>query len=470
MSIDDLVIQLRSEINRLREQNADLRQQNAELGQIVQALGEQITGFQEQVATAEQQIRELEQTKKEPPSFIKPNRPKREGPPTPRRQRAQEHNHGRKRAEVITRRVEHTIERCPECDCMLRKKRVAHIREGIDIPPPQQVEVTEHVIYKGYCPRCAGWKYAAAGEAGAVVGHRRFGTRVMAVIGFLTETLRLTNKGIQSYLKTIHGLEISEGAIVDLLRGLAKKLQPVVTALKAQIRGSAIVHADETGWRENGQNGWVWVFSTPGEQGIRSYIYDHSRGHQVVEAVLGESFQGVLASDFYGAYNAYTGPHQRCWVHLLRDMHKLKEEHPEDTAVLTWVQDLRSLYDRAITFVDAKSQRQGEGEKLYVELVNEVDRLGLMYAREKHPCRALSKRVLRHQDELFQFVRVAGLAADNNLAERSLRPLVVVRKISGGTRSSQGSQTRMTLASVFATLKARGLNPFTECLALIRAN
>ena len=128
------------------------------------------------------------------------------------------------------------------------------------------------------------------------------------------------------------------------------------------------------------------------------------------------------------------------------------------------------MYDRAQDFVKAEPHNQDEREKLYVVLCNEVERLGLLYARAEHPCRAMAKRVLRHQDELFQFMLVAGLAADNNLAERSLRPLVVVRKISGGTRSPQGSQTRMTLASIFATLKARGLNPFTECVALLRAN
>jgi transposase len=292
----------------------------------------------------------------------------------------------------------------------------------------------------------------------------------MTLIGYMTESLRLPYNTIQSYLKTIHGVEISEGAIADLRCELAAQLKPVADGLKAQIRGSAIVHADETGWRENGQNGYVWVFSTPGEQGMRYYIYATSRGRHVVEGVLGEEFQGVLGSDFYGAYNVYTGRHQRCWVHLLRDLHDLKEEHAQDDAVQSWAQELRALYDRAQAFVKAESHGQEEKEKLYVTLCSEVERLGLLYARAKHPCRALAKRVLRHQDELFQFVLVAGLAADNNLAERSLRPLVVVRKISGGTRSPQGSQTRMILASVFATLKARGLNPFSECLALIRAN
>ncbi len=69
---------------------------------------------------------------------------------------------------------------------------------------------------------------------------------------------------------------------------------------------------------------------------------------------------------------------------------------------------------------------------------------------------------------MFQFVLVAGLSADNNLAERSIRPVVVVRKISGGTQSAEGSKTRMALASLFETWQARGLNPFEECLNLLR--
>ena len=92
-----------------------------------------------------------------------------------------------------------------------------------------------------------------------------------------------------------------------------------------------------------------------------------------------------------------------------------------------------------------------------------------------HTCEV---RALRHQDELFQFVLVPGLPADNNLAERSIRPLVppalaatgdgVMRKISGGTRSPAGSKTRLTLASVFQTWAARNRNPFTECLTALQ--
>ena len=457
-------------IKQLREGNEALREQNAGLRQLVVELGERIAQLRGELTAAEERVAELEKARKGPPSFVKPNKPKREGAKEARRPRAKEQNHGRKRVETATQREEHHIERCPECSCKLRKGRVAWRREVIDLPPPQAVEVTEHVVYKGYCPQCAAWKYAQPGAPGKVVGQRRFGTRLMALIGYLSESLRLPYEAIREYLKVIHKAEISEGAIADLRRGLAEQLKPVVEGLKGQIRASAIVHADETGWREDGENGYVWVFSTPGEQGLRYYLYNQSRGQHVVAGVLGEEFQGVLGSDFYGAYNVYTGRHQRCWVHLLRDLHDLKEEQAQDETVQSWVQELRALYDRAQAFVKRGSHSQEEKETFYVALCGDVERLGLLYARTKHPCRALAKRVLRHQDELFQFVLVAGLAADNNLAERSLRPLVVVRKISGGTRSPQGSQTRTTLASIFATLKARGLNPFNGCLALISTN
>jgi hypothetical protein len=444
-----------------------LREENARLGEENAALRQTITGLREELAAAEERLAELERGKKGPPHFVKPNKAKRDGDKPPRRARAPEHNHGRKRATVVTRRVEHRVEQCGECGGKLRKAQVAWRREVVDLPPPQAVEVTEHVLWKGYCPHCERWEYAHA-EVG--VGRRRFGPRLLALVGYLSESLRLPQAVIQSYLQTMHGIEVSAGAIADLRRGLAKRLQGFREELQEQVQSSAILHADETGWREDGQNGYIWVFSTPGEEAIRYFHYDHSRGQKVVEEVLGERFQGVLGSDFYAAYNVYRGPHQRCWRHLLEDLHDLKEEHPDEATVQEWAQAVRALYDRAQALVKGESPPQPERERLYVVLWEEAGRLGLRYAQAEHPCRALAKRLLRHQDELFTFVLVAGLAADNNLAERSLRPLVVVRKISGGSRSPQGSQTRMTLASVFATLKARDLNPFNACLTLIAKN
>jgi len=89
------------------------------------------------------------------------------------------------------------------------------------------------------------------------------------------------------------------------------------------------------------------------------------------------------------------------------------------------------------------------------------------YVRQDVPQQTLCKRVESFLPELFVFVAVPGVPAHNNLAERSVRPLVIARKISGGSRSPKGSATRMGLASLFGTWTAQGLNPFHQCLALL---
>ena len=83
----------------------------------------------------------------------------------------------------------------------------------------------------------------------------------------------------------------------------------------------------------------------------RYFLYDHSRSHCVPEAVL-KGFVGVLISDFYSGYHYYLGLHQRCWVHLLRDIRELKLQCPTE-GVLAWAQKLRDIYDRAKAFSSA---------------------------------------------------------------------------------------------------------------------
>ena len=69
--------------------------------------------------------------------------------------------------------------------------------------------------------------------------------------------------------------------------------------------------------------------------------------------------------------------------------------------------------------------------------------------------------------DLTKASRETLLAVIAELAERSLRHLVISRKISGGTRSEAGSGSKMTLASLFGAWRARGLNPFLETRRLL---
>ena len=403
------------------------------------------------------------------PSFVKVNRSKSVQAKEPRRKRDARHNKGRKR-EKPTKMALHELEHCPDCGSRLYRRKIAWRRQVIELPPPQAAEVTEHVVMKRWCAKCEHWRSPHLDWRGMVVGQGRLGIRLVSVIAYLRTTLRLPLRQIQEYLGTMHGVRVSVGELTELLHRVRKEGQGQLQGLREEMRRSALLHMDETGWREDGQNGYVWVCSTGGGvEPVRYYEYDHSRSQAVAQRLLGAQFGGVLSSDFYVGYNRYLGRHQRCWVHLLRDLHELKEEHAQQAEVLQWAEKVRRLYEDAEHFVRAiPAPGQIEREQQYLELLQRLGPLGLAYAsQKKHPCQALAKRLLRHQDELFQFVVIDGLPADNNLAERSLRPLVVCRKISGGTRSSEGSKTRMGLASLFATWQARGLNPFRQCLALL---
>jgi hypothetical protein len=446
---------LEQEVERLRTENQELKQQLVVLLQ--------------QLAAAQQRIAELEQQPVDPPPFVKPNRPKSTEPKPKRKKRAPQHNHGRKRM-TPTRSVEHVLDRCPDCHYRLQGHSLDYTREVLELPEPQPSEVIEHRIIKRFCPHCKRWHSPKLDLRGVVLGQGRIGVRIASLIAYLRTTLRLPIRRIQAYLSGLHQLQLSAGEIVELLHQLRRQLQPDIDALKKQARASPILHGDETSWRENGQNGYIWAFSTPGDDAIRYYEYDHSRSQAVLKRILNGRFHGHLVSDFYCGYNAYAGKHQRCWTHLLRDLHALKQAHEQVAEVQAWAQSVRALYERALAWLDEHPQpSQAQREREYVELTSGSHRLGLEYARAcKHPCAALSKRLLRHEDELFQFVLIEGLSASNNLAERSIRPLVVCRKISGGSRSEQGTKTRMGLASLFETWQARKLDPFDECLKRLK--
>jgi transposase len=185
--------------------------------------------------------------------------------------------------------------------------------------------------------------------------------RLASLVAYLRTTSRLPIRLIRSYLQTLHGLIISTGEIVELLHRLRQATQAAVTELQAQARASPLLHGDETGWREDGQPGYIWSFSTPGSNGMRYYEYDHSRSRLVVKRILGGVFQGVLSSDFYDAYNVDAGKHQRCWVHLLRDLHTLKERHAQNEPIVRWAQDVRALYDEAQVMGAAARTTQPSG-------------------------------------------------------------------------------------------------------------
>ena len=152
----------------------------------------------------------------------------------------------------------------------------------------------------------------------------------------------------------------------------------------------------------------------------------------------------------------------------------LQDDFPQDEELRTWTKDVKAVYEQAVAWAEQEpepslSPRQLDRVRVAQQHAFEQRfwKLCLPYARTTAPQHTFCERVQQFLPELFVFVAVPGVPAHNNLAECSVHPLVIVRKISGGTRSPKGSEASMGLASLFGTWTAQHLNPFRQCLALL---
>ena len=292
---------------------------------------------------------------------------------------------------------------------------------------------------------------------------QRLGVNLLSLIA----TLREEGAAAHPQRPVVSGHRASvapqRGAIVSAIHRTAQRAQPAVAGIVDRIRASPVVHADETGWRHSGANGYVWTFSTPTER----YFLRRGRGKAVVDEALSDAFSGVLVSDFYAAYHHYDGPKQRCWAHLLRDIHDLRTLYPDDTPLAKWADAVLELYRRARACTHPQAKRRRTAQ---LALERRLLALCQPFLDDPSATQAkLCRRIERHIKELFVFVAEPAVPSDNNAAERSLRHLVISRKISGGTRSELGTDSKMTLASLFGTWRVQGLNPLTACRQLLRS-
>lgn len=396
--------------------------------------------------------------------FVKPSRQeRREAERKARKKRSQSFT--RKR-DIPTETVEHTVDSCPDCGRKLSGGWVHSRRQVIEIPETP-VRVIEHLVIARRCGACGKRLIPKLDLSSQVVGKSRIGAKLMSLIADMATNCRIPHRTIQRMLNGLYGLRISLGEISEVLHKVAERGKEAYNDLLWGIRGSPMVNADETGWREDGVNGYIWSFSTPE---IRYLLRDKSRSSRLVTETLGDEFSGVLVSDFYGAYNAYGGVKQRCWVHLLRDLKKLVEKHPNHESVAKWVSEVKLIYDLARD-TPGRNYSQMELCLWRQDFKARLLRLAAPYRDEKKaPQRVLAKRIETFLGELFSFVDHQGVPSDNNAAERAVRPAVILRKVSGGSRSPKGSDTRMTLLSLFGTWKLQDKNPLIACTSILTAH
>lgn len=388
---------------------------------------------------------------------LKPSSASQPPPPEPRKHRAQ--GFARPRAQP-TQTVDHALDQCPECGTALGGDSVKRTREVIELAPTP-VQIIAHRFIERVCPLCRKRWTPPVDLGDQVVGRQRLGLGLVSRIVTLREVGRLPVRTIQWYLQTFHDLHLSVGTITSLSQRVARAAEADVTAIRDQIRASPAVYADETGWRTDGHNGSIWTFSTPQ---ARSFLHGR-RTKDMVDTALGPDFGGVLLSDFYAAYTHYPGLKQRCWAHLLREIHELRQVFPEDPALGTWAEAVHALFVEARDTVYPTPEHRARAAATYRQRL--LDLVRPVAADPEAPARQLSARLERFIGDLFVFVTEPGVAPTNNLAERSLRPLVTRRKISGGSRSAAGTEATMALASLFGTWQLQDQNPYSACRDLL---
>ena len=336
-------------------------------------------------------------------------------------------------------------DRCPYCGGTMDPKGYK-ARTVIDVDPVRK-DVIRYELEQRDCTRCH--RVLTARPSG-VFAKSLLGNRLLAYVA------------VEHYL---HGitlgrlstqLGLGQGTLWAALHQLARRFDGVTERLLLEYRRAPVKHADETGWRNDGLNGYAWLFCTAL---VSLFRFRQSRSASVAQEVFGpKRLPGTLVVDRYNGYNQAPCAIQYCYAHLLREVQDLAQEFPDVTEVLNFVASLAPLLADAI-----KLRAQGLSPPLFgqkaLELKLEIK--SVVHASAQHPGIQRIQNIFRENaSRLYHWSKSPAIPAENNRAERELRPLVIARKISFGSQSEQGAKTRETLMTVLHTLNKRTKDPF----------
>jgi transposase len=334
-----------------------------------------------------------------------------------------------------------TAETCPDCGGALQN-RGCRGRTVFEVEPLRRKNI-HYQLEQRYCPCC---RRKVHPRAPGVFKKSLFGNRLLAHVA------------VQHYVfgVTLGQLEIQlgvrNGSLHGVMHRLAERLAPACDRLLEQYCQAPVKHADETGWRTDGCNGYAWLFCS---QQISLFRFRQTRSGQVVEEVFGqERGSGVLVVDRYAAYNAAPCPLQYCYSHLLREVQDLEKEFPEEIEVQVFTSVLAPLLAAAMQLrtQDLNSEAfRAQARQLKERIVTWTENVA------NHPGVQRIQNIFRENpSRLYHWAEDPQVPAENNFAERTLRPLVIARKVSFGSQSEKGAQTREVLMSVLHTLRKRG--------------
>ncbi len=359
----------------------------------------------------------------------------------------------------IDRCETHVLEVCPDCGGPVRECRERRRKRYVeDIPEDLKAEVTEHTIPGYWCGTC---RKEVEPKVPDALPRSPLGHRAVVLSAWLHYGLGNTLSQIREVFNHHLQLKVTTGGLCGMWGRLQEVLFPWYEQIQREALDSAVLHGDETSWRVRGKTWWLWCFAN---SDLTYYLIHRGRGEPALREFFIEEFEGTLVSDFWGPYNRIAAAaRQKCLVHLLRDLkHVEKYKHPGPSWP-AFAKKLRRLVADALRLKAQQETLPADAFSLKRERFPARLEELLATPWDDRQARRLIKRLKRHRHELFTFLEHDDVPFDNNLAERAIRPAVIIRKNSYCNRSERGADIQAVLMSIYRTLTQRG-HPFLETL------
>jgi len=431
---------------RVRIVNTRLRNINQKYRAEIKSLRLEVKDLKSENKDLKSRLEDKESQRKQLLSYLyKPNKEETDKKPLGKKPGSQGYHRPKPNDKDVTEQHVFSLNKCPTCNNLVGKAVDTVIKYQEDIVLIPHNILRKFTITRHWCGRCDTFV-----KVKDLPPMDRIGINVLGYVLYARYRLRLPFNKIKQSLKDLHNFDISEGEIANELNKAKILFGKDYDMITEFIKIAEVVYADETGWRMNGQNWWLWVFVT--DNGIR-FVVDDSRGKGVPQEALGDNTNRVLISDFYAVYKNLPGNKQKCWVHLLRDAKYLGGQMERD---------LKETYEVLLKELEKKKEQRD-----YQSLKNRL--LFIEQQRYKEPgVSKLQTRISKYRDELLTCLKYDNVLPQNNTAERALRNQVVMRKIFGGSRSLEGAQTHAVNASIIETKLKENPNFFEVMIPLLK--
>jgi transposase len=351
----------------------------------------------------------------------------------------------------VTGTLSHPIDTCNHCGGdFSEKETITYFVE--DIPLPQKKVVIKHVVEKGYCEDCNYWSTKEQLPPAKVI----IGPNTRRYVTYLSVICRQSYGQIQAILEHTYNVEISQGEIAKILGLEGERMRPEYERLKAKIRGEPSIHLDETGWNLLGYDSKTYAWTmTGGESNDLVFVLGKTRGKGNATDLIGDS-KAVVVSDDYGAYRNLENPHQLCCAHILRKLRDLATSGEIAGDVHDHCVSAYKTFK--VIYANIESAKTSRDPKAKYDLLHaRLKSLAVSNPLDPAKLTRITEQVSARTENYLTCLLHKGVAADNNTAERSLRHLVLKRKISFGSFREKTAETLAILCSVLMSYRKKGM-------------